>query len=174
MRTSRPYNLPLLESARAGDRQALLSLLAAAHPDIRRYARRSCRVSEDADEAVQKALLEIYHKMGTLRVLAAFPGWLFAIVRRECVRLAKLSFRWTDIEAPEFEARFAQRPMEELRLDLGNCIESLPLNYREIVLLRDIEEMTIDEICERLSLSRESVKARLHRARKMMREYLRL
>ncbi|MBW8886844.1 MAG: RNA polymerase sigma factor [Fibrobacteres bacterium] len=173
MRASRPYDLPLLEAARAGDREALLSLLAAAQPDIRRYARRSCRVSEDADEAVQKALLEIYHQMGTLRVLAAFPGWLFAIVRRECTRLAKYAFRWTDIDTPEFEARFANKPMEDLRLDIGSCIESLPINYREIVLLRDIEEMTIDEIGERLSLSRESVKARLHRARKMMREYLR-
>ena len=63
--------------------------------------------------------------------------------------------------------------MEELRLDISSCIESLPMNYREIVLPRDIEEMTIDGICGRLSLSRESVKARLHRAGKMMREYLR-
>ena len=172
MRTSRPYDLPLLESARAGDREALLSLLIVAQPDIRRYARRSCSVSEDADEAVQKALLEIYHKLGTLRVLASFPGWLFAIVRRECIRLTKFALRWTDIDAPEFEARLARKPMVELRLDISNCIESLPLNYREIVLLRDIEEMTIDEICDHLSLSRESVKARLHRARKMMREYL--
>src|SRR4051812_6879558 len=103
MRTSRPYDLPLLEAARAGDRDALLSLLTAAQPDIRRYARRSCRVSEDADEAVQKALLEIYHKLGTLRVLAAFPGWLLAIVRRECLRLTRFAFRWTDIDAPELE-----------------------------------------------------------------------
>ncbi len=67
---------------------------------------------------------------------------------------------------------FAHRPQEELRLDLSSAIQSLPQHYRDIVLLRDIEELTIDEIALTLALSREAVKARLHRARKLIREYL--
>ena len=48
----------------------------------------------------------------------------------------------------------------------------LPDHYREVILLRDIEELSIDEIAGVLALTRESVKARIHRARLMIREYL--
>ena len=52
------------------------------------------------------------------------------------------------------------------------AIQSLPDHYREVILLRDIEELSIDEIASVLGLTRESVKARIHRARFMIREYL--
>jgi RNA polymerase sigma factor (sigma-70 family) len=55
---------------------------------------------------------------------------------------------------------------------VANAIQSLPEAYREIVFLRDFEELTIDGIAERLELTREAVKARLRRARKLLREYL--
>ncbi|MGH6709094.1 MAG: sigma factor-like helix-turn-helix DNA-binding protein [Bradyrhizobium sp.] len=54
----------------------------------------------------------------------------------------------------------------------SRAIQSLPDHYREVILLRDIEEFSIDEIAGVLDLSRESVKARIHRARIMIREYL--
>ena len=70
------------------------------------------------------------------------------------------------------EERLTHLPQDELRLDLSRAIQSLPENYREVVLLRDIEEMTVDEIAATLNLTRESVKGRLHRARALLREYL--
>jgi RNA polymerase sigma-70 factor (ECF subfamily) len=57
-------------------------------------------------------------------------------------------------------------------VDLANAIQSLPPNYRDVVLLRDVEELTIDEIAQSVGASREAVKARLNRARLMLREYL--
>ena len=48
----------------------------------------------------------------------------------------------------------------------------VPEHYRQIVLLRDVDELTIDEIAQSLSLSREAVKGRLHLARGLIREYL--
>ena len=59
-----------------------------------------------------------------------------------------------------------------LRWDLAGAINSLPDHYRQIVVLRDIEELTIDEIAFAIDASREAVKARLHRARLLLREYL--
>jgi RNA polymerase sigma-70 factor (ECF subfamily) len=59
-----------------------------------------------------------------------------------------------------------------LRIDLARASQSLPEHYRQVVLLRDIEEMTVDEIARTLGLTRESAKARLHRARLLVREYL--
>ncbi len=69
-------------------------------------------------------------------------------------------------------AAIARRPDLELRMDVAAAIESLPDHYRTIVVLRDFQNMKIDEITAELGLSREAVKGRLHRARVMMREYL--
>ncbi len=166
------YDPELLASARMGDPAALESLLVAAQPDIRRYARMSCKAA-DAEDAVQETLWLLYRKVGTLRAIQSFAGWLFIVVRRECLRLARLALGWeVTPEMLEEDARFAHRPQEELRLDLAQALQSLPEHYREVVLLRDIEEMTIDEIAATLALTREAVKARLHRARKLVREYL--
>jgi RNA polymerase sigma factor (sigma-70 family) len=169
---ARTYDRLLLESARTGDARAMEILLVQAQPDIRRYARRSCALSEDADDAVQAALLAVHRHLGGLRALASFSGWVLAIVKRECIRLGKLSLRFLPGADLDTDARFARMPAEELRIDVANAIQSLPEAYREIVFLRDFEELTIDGIAERLELTREAVKARLHRARKLLREYL--
>jgi len=166
------YDLRLLESARGGDAAAITALLAVSQPDIRRYARRSCR-ADDVDDAVQETLWLLQRRVGSLRALTSFAGWLVAVVRRECLRLARrLGGQWVDSEVMDNDLRFAQQPQDDLRIDLARAIESLPEHYRQVLLLRDIEESTIDEIAAALTLTREAVKARLHRARLMVREYL--
>jgi DNA-directed RNA polymerase specialized sigma24 family protein len=88
-------------------------------PDIRRYAQRNCLIG-DVDDAVQEALLVLSGKLASVRVLAAFSGWL----------------------------------------------------YLHVVLLRDFAEMSIAEIAAETSESVAAVKSRLHRARRLAREYL--
>ena len=68
----------LIEAARCGDEKALVLLIAAAQPDVRRYAARNCRVS-DIDDAVQETLLLLYRRIGTLRAVTSFSAWLFSI-----------------------------------------------------------------------------------------------
>lgn len=175
--TAAPLKLqPQVEAAIAGDHAALLAVLAAAQPDVRRYARLNCRASE-VEDAVQETLWLLYRRIGSLRTAAALSGWLFAIVLRQCQRLARLALgggwahdRWAD--DPDLENRLIARGDQELRIDLTRAIQSLPQHYREVLLLRDVEELTIAEISASLDLSRETVKARLHRARRMIREYL--
>jgi RNA polymerase sigma factor (sigma-70 family) len=77
-----------------------------------------------------------------------------------------------DASADDAEMRLAHLRPEDIRIDLSRAIQSLPDHYREVILLRDIEELSIDEIAGVLGLTRESVKARIHRARLMIREYL--
>ena len=163
--------LGLIDAARCGDEKALLSLIAAAQPDARRYAARNCRAA-DIDDAVQETLLLLYRRIGTLRAVTSFSGWLFAVARRACHRLLRLSIGIPDDPLDAVEARLAHLRPEDIRIDLSRAIQSLPEHYREVILLRDIEEMTIDEIAAVLDLTRESTKARLHRARTMIREYL--
>ena len=164
---------PQVEAAIAGDHAALLAVLAAAQPDVRRFARLNCRASE-VEDAVQETLWLLYRRIGSLRAAAALSGWLFAIVRRQCARLARLAFGGAEAaDDADFENRLVARGDQELRIDLTRAVQSLPQHYREVVLLRDVEELTIDEIGAALDLTRETVKARLHRARRMIREYLR-
>ena len=146
------------------------SLIAIAQPDIRRYAARNCRAA-DIDDAVQETLLLLYRRVGTLRAVTSFSAWLFAVARRACLRLLRRSTGMADASA-DVEMRLAHLAPEDIRIDLSRAIQSLPDHYREVILLRDIEELSIDEIAGVLALTRESVKARIHRARLMIREYL--
>ncbi|TWB04096.1 RNA polymerase sigma factor [Bradyrhizobium stylosanthis] len=162
----------LFEAARLGDPKAIASLLATAQPDIRRYARATCRSSADAEDAAQEALWILSRHVGTIRSLLALSAWLFSVVRRECLRLARKAGLAPDVDESEAEDALLARPEADLRLDVAAAFEALPPHYRDVALMRDVKEMTIDEIAEALGATRQTVKARLHRARALMREYL--
>ncbi|MBR0789972.1 sigma-70 family RNA polymerase sigma factor [Bradyrhizobium manausense] len=162
----------LFEAARLGDPQSISRLLETAQPDIRRYARATCRSSADAEDAAQETLWILSRHVGTIRSLLALSAWLFSVVRRECLRLARKAGLTPSIDESEAEAALLARPEADLRLDVAAAFEALPLHYRDVALMRDIKEMTIDEIAGVLGASRQAVKARLHRARALMREYL--
>ena len=163
--------LPVLDAAHGGDPAALAQLLRLCQPDIRRHAQRNCMVG-DVDDAVQEALLVLSRKLPTVRVLAAFSGWLFQIVQRECHRLARAALNYDPWDDARAEAWLASQDTAGLRLELVNALESLPADYLQVVLLRDFAELSIGEIAEQLGLTTAAIKSRLHRARLMAREYL--
>ena len=155
----------LIEAARRGDEKALSRLLAVCQPDLRRYARRVC-ATEDIEDAVQDALIILHRRLGALRTLAAFAGWMFQIVKRECLR------RFDRRAAGRMQAGddVAGRPDDpDLRLDLARAIGGLEPLYRDVLILRDFEECTAEETATRVGASVDAVKSRLHRARHMMR-----
>jgi RNA polymerase sigma-70 factor (ECF subfamily) len=162
----------LFEAARLGDPQAIARLLETAQPDIRRYARATCRSSADAEDAAQETLWILFRHVGTIRSLLAFSAWLFSVVRRECRRRARQAGLVASIDESQAEIALLSRPEADLRLDVAAAFEALPPHYRDVALMRDVKEMTIDEIAEALGATRQTVKARLHRARALMREYL--
>ncbi|MDC6170676.1 RNA polymerase sigma factor [Paucibacter sp. XJ19-41] len=165
--------IELVESARRGDQGAVMQLLSLCQPDLKRFARRSCSSSEDAEDAVQLALWQLYRRVGALRTAAALAGWLFRIVERECYRLLRLRKGSDSLEdLPEaLEPQAAVLPLD-LRRDLARAIEQLSPPYREVLLLRDVHELTAPEVAAQLGLSLEAVKSRLHRARARVREQL--
>ncbi len=163
--------LALIDAARAGEPVAIEQLLVEARLTLERYAQRSCLVS-DVEDAVQESLLILSRYLASLRHAQAWSRWLFRIVRRQCHRLARAALRndlWDDETAERF---VAARTEYELRLDIVAALESLPGSYRDVVVLRDLEGLTIGEMSERLGLSAASVKGRLRRARELTREYL--
>ena len=75
----------------------------------------------------------------TLRAVTSFSAWLFAIARRACHRLLRMSIGLPDDSSDVVEARLAHLRPEDIRIDLSRAIQSLPEHYREVILLRDIE-----------------------------------
>ena len=162
---------PLLCAAREGDAEALNCLLARSRSQVIRYAERHCAVN-DVEDAVQETLILTARYLNALRVLEAFNGWLFRIVKRECNRYKRLKRSLLqvpiteDIEGPYYPES------KGLARDVAKALESLPAHYREIILLRDLDGLSLEELCSKLGLSLQAAKARLHRARSLAREYL--
>jgi RNA polymerase sigma factor (sigma-70 family) len=169
MKASTPATM-LVEAAQRGEAGAIEALLAASKPDLQRFARRLCAGPEDAEDAVQNALWILHRKVGMLRAVPAFAGWLFRVVARECRRLMRKA--GIALDPSELDAIAAPRIPNELQRDLASAIEALPDDYRRVLILRDIEEMTAPEAAEALNLSLEAVKSRLRRAREQVRERL--
>ena len=167
------YSSELLEAARGGDEAAIESLLTIAQPDVRHYAQRACAATDHVNDAVQETLWIISRRIGTLRAVTSFAGWMIAVVRHECGRLARRMMGHSeDLDGAEAAAALARRPPMELRIDVARAIQSLPDHYREVVILRDVDGRTIGEIASELGRTREAVKANLNRARALLREYL--
>lgn len=163
----------LIEAAARGEAGAVSSLLSVCQPDLKRFARRTCSTTEDAEDAVQIALWQLYRKIGALRTAATFATWMFRIVERECYRLFRLRSKAEDLDelAPQ-DMPAAPAVPTDLRLDLVRAMERLTPPYREVLLLRDVHELTAPEVAAQLGLSLEAVKSRLHRARAQVREHL--
>jgi RNA polymerase sigma-70 factor (ECF subfamily) len=160
-------------AAQAGDPVALENLITQLRPNIRRYATYQCQRSSDIEEIVQEALLILYRRVGTVRSVAALGAWLFKIVARLCMLPALMLMKGVEeLKSIEDSVRFSSMPVDELRIDLVRALESLSPQHREIILLRDLQDMTIGEIAGHLGITREAAKSRLHRARAMVKEYL--
>lgn len=126
----------------------------------------------DVDDALQETLLMLSRPISSLQALGAFSGWLFRVVQHECRRLGRKALNFDPYDEEKLENWLAVHHNESLRLELIAALEALPEHYRNVILLRDFEELGIGEVAERLELTTAAVKSRLHRARQLTREYL--
>jgi RNA polymerase sigma-70 factor (ECF subfamily) len=142
----------------------------------------------DSQDAVQEAVLKAFRHLPQLATPEKFRPWLYRIVVNEArlkIRnshphlfesLDRQGDRDTDF-MPRDLADWREDPSEnmectEIREAVAGALQNLPEMYREIFILRDVQELTISECVEVLGISAESVKVRLHRARLMLREEL--
>jgi RNA polymerase sigma-70 factor (ECF subfamily) len=167
-----------LAAAQAGELDALKRLVVAHRHGVYRFGLHVCRTTEDAEDAVQETLWAATRAIRTFRGTASsIASWLFTMVKRECLRLNEAHGRRPiedngaadelpgPIEDPE-ETLIGQRRREVLAEALA---ELSPL-HREVLLLRDIQELSAPEAAARLGISVDALKSRLHRARESLRE----
>ena len=160
-------------AAQAGDRAALERLLSQLRPDILRYARFQCYASSSIEDVVQEALIVVYRRVGDVRSPAALGAWLIRVVARLCALPVLMFMRSVEeLKTIEDSVRFAHMPVDQLRLDVARALAALPEKYRQVILLRDLEELTVPEISRRMTISVEAAKSLLRRARAAAREQL--
>ena len=162
------------------------------------YGDRACRLAtritgnaQDAEEAVQDAFWSVIRKIDTFRGDSAFGSWVYRIVANSAYqRLRTRRSRSGDVSLDEVLPVFDQHGRHagpvpdwsmsvddparqtELRMALAAAIGELPADYRAVVLLRDVEGMSHQEISVALGLTVFNVKTRVHRARLFLRKRL--
>ncbi|HTJ40594.1 MAG TPA: sigma-70 family RNA polymerase sigma factor [Kofleriaceae bacterium] len=170
----------LLTAAQAGDPAALNRIVADHRQGVYRYGLHVCRTTEDAEDAVQETLWTATRAIRTFRGTASsIASWLFTIVRRECLRLLERHKRAPvslddddrDVMAEVVDPGDALALKRRIDLLAGALADLDPL-HREVILLRDIQELSAPEAATQLGISIDALKSRLHRARVNLREHV--
>lgn len=126
-----------------------------------------------AEDLVQETFLRAWRFLDSLKEEAAAKSWLTTIVRRENARrFERKQLEYSDVEMdtiPATQSDFDARP-EVLALRIA--LKNLPANHREPLILQVIEGYTLEDIAEIMSLPRNTVATRLHRARQKLKHQL--
>jgi len=171
-------DVEIVAALQAGEPRALEGL-------IKRYASRVYRVAlgmtrnhADAEEVMQDVFLAVLRKIKTFEGRAALGTWIYRVAtnlaltkRRRTRRSGREphALEWADQRpTPEEYALARERHAITARL-----LDSLPVSYRRVLLLRDVEGLSTSEAAEFLGASVGCVKSRLHRARVLLRQQLR-
>lgn len=175
----------LVEQAKRGDRQAFLKLIQPYHERVYATAVRLLGNPEDAAEITQEALLRTFWKIRTFHGRAHFYTWLYRTALNLCYRrLSDAHARMKKRSVSLDESRETdQGTLEELTLPDQNRLAREDLVHEEeiqlvrqalasmnrgdfqILILREFEELSYEEISQRLRIPRGTVMSRLHRAR---------
>ena len=184
----------VVERLRAGDAAALEALMERYAPRVYRLAHGITRNEADAEEVVQDVFLSLFRKIDTFEGRAALGTWIYRVAAN--ATLIKRRGKRFELEVPLEEqlpafgedghregdrawvlADWSRTPEEQLLSEetgsiVNRAIDGLPDHYRAVLILRDVEGLSNEEVAEAVGDSVASVKSRLHRARMALREQL--
>lgn len=185
-----PTEFQLVARLRSGEDAAYAEVISLYGGRCLAVARRFMRTEDDAQDAVQDAFLSMFRNIERFDEQSKLSTWLHRIVVNACLMRLRTRQRRpeTSIEAllPTFlddghqsrpsrpwpDDPAAQAERSELRRLVRRKIDELPDQYRNVILLRDIEELDTAATAEALGMTETAVKTRLHRARQALRELL--
>lgn len=138
------------------------------------------RSQAEAEDAAQEIFLKAFHRLRSFRHDAAFSTWLYRIAYNHCLDLRRQAHRRREQswEAQVEQQGDAAHPFDEMpdpvlaAIDprLQQALDRLPPDYRLILILREVQELSYDDIASVLHTSLDGVKARLKRARAALQE----
>jgi RNA polymerase sigma-70 factor (ECF subfamily) len=173
----------LIRKAKRGDREAFSVL-------IERYQRRVIGVafavvhnSEDALELAQETFVRAYENLDSFESRSSFSTWLYRIAANLAIDLRRRERRHSVLRGEEAESEidrlpssigdsFAEFSRGELNRRLRSALDELTPEHRAVILLREVEGLSYDEISDILRCPRGTVMSRLHYARNKLRGIL--
>jgi len=184
VRDQHTKELELIHAILEGDRDLFHELIRPHERTVYLTAFSLLRDEADAEDVAQEATLKAYRALATFRGASRFGTWLVSIVYNEARgRLRKKSRAIVESYEEQVEVSPAlltdwkEIPSEalerhELIQKIESAIKELPLTFREVFVLRDRDELAIEEIAKTLGITENLVKVRLHRARMMLQKCL--
>ena len=171
--------LLLISRARGGDREAFGALVEQYRDNVYRLAYRMCGNAYDADEAAQEAFVAAWRALPNFRGDAKFSTWLYRLTTNAAIDVMRREKRHQTVGDGEMVdlADDADSPQEtvertEQQEAVQKALATLSEEYREVLLLRYMEELDYAEIAEVLQLPSGTVKSRISRGRKQLRKFL--
>ncbi|WLD13035.1 RNA polymerase sigma factor [Planctellipticum variicoloris] len=159
--------------ARQGDRQAFQLLVEKYDRRLLYFVRRFERDSDRASDLVQDIWLTVFCKIGRLELPEAFRTWLYRIAHAKAVATIRRDMRRVPKESSHDSKVATGDAGASCRLDdadlVHRALERLSSDHREILVLRFLEQMTLEEISDVLACPSGTVKSRLHYAKEAMR-----
>ena len=176
--TNEPDEQPLLQRARAGDLDAFEALYRATAPRVFALCLRMTADRQRAQELTQDVFVRAWEALPSFRGDAAFTSWLHRIAvnvvlmgaRAERRRVSRVALA-EDLEG-EVGDGFAPPIDVEQGIDLERAIAKLPPGARRVFILHDIEGYRHEEIARLTGTAQGTLRAQLHRARKLLMEAL--
>ena len=176
-------DVQLIERTLAGDESAFSTLVRKYQKPVHAFVRRKVGDFHIAEEITQDIFLRVYEKLQTLKNPNTFAGWLYVIAAHQC-------FAWFEKKRIPMESLDAMPPEELEELAYGQyrakqqeefaneqqrevvegLLQKLPEGERSVVTLHYLDSMTCEDVSELLGVSPNTVKSRLHRARKRLKK----
>lgn len=184
---TRENEILIIQRVQTGDVNAFELLVREYEKNVYNLALRMVKNPDDASDMTQEAFIKAYNSLSSFRGDSKFSVWLYRIVSNVCLDYLRsvsrhpavsLSVENDEGEETELDIPDDSRSPEELlerkltRESVRRGLEALPEDYRQILLLREIQGLSYDEISEILSLELGTVKSRIFRARKKLCEFL--
>ena len=178
----------LVACARAGDCQAFGAIMKRCNQRLFRIARAVVRDEVEAEDVLQEAYMRAFAAIATFRGESGIATWLTRVVLNEAhgrLRRRRITVDLEQVEAAQESAQVLNFPgmihsedpeadaaRAQIRRVLERAVDALPEPFRLVFILREVEELSVEETASHLNLKVETVKTRLHRARRRLREAL--
>ena len=185
---TREQEREIIEKVVAGDTEAFEALVLEHQNKVYSLALRMVGNEEDARDMAQEAFIRAFKSLAGFRGDSKFSVWIYRLTSNICIDFLRsrakkrtVSMTWSDeeggeageLEIPDETWSPAERlERSETRESVRRGLDSLSPQYREILLLREINGLSYDEISEALGIEPGTVKSRIFRARKKLCDFL--
>lgn len=170
----------LVSRCLSGDQAAFTFLVNKYKEMICAYAYHKVGNHQEAEDIAQEVFIKAYRKLGQLKSPHKFQSWLYTIVSNECKmwfrkhsKECEKSIHLEDVSADEFtELAMRTHSDEEVKLTVKNAMKTLPADNQLVLSLYYMSDLSVREIASFMGISSNTVKGKLHRARKQLGERL--